>query len=202
MVDFEEKRMAGDYEIFQAISIGAKEIVVGESLKNSPDERYMCAFCTTNEIFAQYADVMVSDDYMEILALFQKRVSEATEMLREELAQPEREGINESPVTDSGFVPVTSDDNLVGKVIVIRPDVLKREYQRATRQYQLCTGGFGASPNSRGSACYCTNIYNGRTSRFERRDVLGIVMEDQMPEWVRERLNAAEKQKKRDRDAR
>ena len=30
LADFEEKRMAGDYEIFQAISIGAKEIVIAD----------------------------------------------------------------------------------------------------------------------------------------------------------------------------
>ena len=69
--------MAGDYEIFQAISIGPREIVMGDSTKASPEERYMCAFCTTNEVFAQYADVMVSDDYAEILDLFQKRVRDA-----------------------------------------------------------------------------------------------------------------------------
>ena len=202
MADFEEKRMAGDYEIFQAISIGTKEVVMGESPEASADERYMCAYCTMNEIFAQYSGVMVSGDYTEMLELFQERVREETAKLREELAQPEREGIDDSPVTNEGFVPVSYDDELKGKVIVIRPDVLKREYQRATRQYQLCTGGFGASPNSRGSACFCTNIYNGKESRFERRDVLGIVPEDQMPDWVKENLNRLEKQRKRDRDAR
>ena len=202
MADFEEKRMAGDYEIFQSIGVGHKEIVMGESPEASEDERYMCAYCTTNEIFAQYSGVMVSGDYTEMLELFQERVREETAKLREELAQPEREGIDDSPVTDEGFVPVSYDDELKGKVIVIRPDVLKREYQRATRQYQLCTGGFGASPNSRGSACFCTNIYNGKESRFERRDVLGIVPEDQMPDWVKENLNRLEKQRKRDRDAR
>ena len=202
MADFEEKRMAGDYEIFQAISIGTKEIVMGESPEASQDERYMCAYCTMNEIFAQYSGVMVSGDYTEILKLFQERVREETETLREELAQPEREGIDDRPVTNEGFVPVSYDDELKGKVIVIRADVLKREYQRATRQYQLCTGGFGASPNSRGSACFCTNIYNGKESRFARRDVLGIVPEDQMPDWVKENLNRMEKQRKRDRDAR
>ena len=202
MADFEEKRMAGDYEIFQAISIGTKEVVMGESPEASADERYMCAYCTMNEIFAQYSGVMVSGDYTEMLELFQERVREETAKLREEFAQPEREGIDDSPVTDEGFVPVSYDDELKGKVIVIRPDVLKREYQRATRQYQLCTGGFGASPNSRGSACFCTNIYNGKESRFERRDVLGIVPEDQMPDWVKENLNRLEKQRKRDRDAR
>ena len=202
MAGFEEKRMAGDYEIFQAISIGTKEIVMGESPEASADERYMCAYCTMNEIFAQYSGVMVSGDYTEMLELFQERVREETEKLREEFAQPEREGIDDRPVTNEGFVPVSYDDELKGKVIVIRPDVLKREYQRATRQYQLCTGGFGASPNSRGSACFCTNIYSGQESRFERRDVLGIVPEGQMPGWVKENLNRLEKQRKRERDAR
>ncbi len=197
-----EKRMAGDYEIFQATGIGGEEIVMGESPNAKPKERYMCAYCTMNELFAQYSGVMVSDDYGEILELFSERVREATEKLREELSQPEREGIDDKPVENTGFIPVDNDDDLKGRVIVIRADVLKREYRRATRQYQLCTGGFGASPNSRGSACFCTNIYSGKEGRFERQDVLGIVSEEQMPEWVKVSLNQLEKERKSDRDAR
>ncbi len=197
-----EKRMAGDYEIFQATGIGGEEIVMGESPNAKPKERYMCAYCTMNELFAQYSGVMVSDDYGEILELFSERVREATEKLREELSQPEREGIDDQPVKNTGFIPIESEDDLKGKVIVIREDVLKREYRRATRQYQLCTGGFGASPNSRGSACFCTNIYSGKDWRFERQDVLGIVSEKQMPDWVKARLSRLEKERKRDRDAR
>ena len=203
MADFEDKRMAGDYEIFQAISVGAKEIVMGESPEASEDERYMCAYCTTNELFAQYSGVMVSGNYTEILELFQERVREENEKLREELSRPEREGIDDRPLINDGFVPIDYDDDIKGKVIVIRPDVLKREYQRATRQYQLCTGGFGASPHSRGSACFCTNIYSGEENRFERRDVLGIVYEDQMPDWVREKLKTVNHQRvRKEREAR
>ena len=197
-----EKRMAGDYEIFQATGIGGEEIVMGESPNAKPKERYMCAYCTMNELFAQYSGVMVSDDYGEILELFSERVREAIEKLREELSQPEREGIDDQPVKNTGFIPIESEDDLKGKVIVIREDVLKREYRRATRQYQLCTGGFGASPNSRGSACFCTNIYSGKDWRFERQDVLGIVSEKQMPDWVKARLSRLEKERKSDRDAR
>ena len=197
-----EKRMAGDYEIFQATGIGGEEIVMGESPNAKPKERYMCAYCTMNELFAQYSGVMVSDDYGEILELFSERVREATEKLREELSQPEREGIDDQPVKNTGFIPIESEDDLKGKVIVIREDVLKREYRRATRQYQLCTGGFGASPNSRGSACFCTNIYSGKDWRFERQDVLGIVSEKQMPDWVKACLSRLEKERKSDRDAR
>ncbi len=36
-----EKRMAGDYEIIQAITLGDKEVVLGENLQAPPDEQYM-----------------------------------------------------------------------------------------------------------------------------------------------------------------
>jgi len=51
----------------------------------------------------------VSGDYTEILELFQERIREETEKLREELAQPVREGIDDRPVTNEGFVPITYD---------------------------------------------------------------------------------------------
>ena len=72
----------------------------------------------------------------------------------------------------------------VNKIVVIKPNVLRREYRMATHQIKLCTGGFGASPNSRGSACFCVDLYSGRHSRFERRDILGTLTADQLPQWA------------------
>ena len=202
MTDFEEKRMVGDYEIFQTLSVGAKEIVMGKDPDANPDERFLCAYFNANEITAEYSGVVVSGDYLEILELFLLRLQEETAKLKEALSRPEREGIDDAPVRKEGFVPICYDDDLNGKVVLIKADVLKPEYQRATRQYQLCTGGFGASPHSRGSACFCTNLYDGQSSRFERWDILGTVSPEQMPDWVKAGLERAEKQRKRDRDAR
>lgn len=202
MTDYEDKRMAGDYEVFQALGVGKVEIVMGENKTAEPGERYMCAFCVRDALLEQYAQVMVSDDYMEILELYSERIKAETENLRDELSKPEREGIDDRPVTKEGFIPITGDDDLKNKVILIRADVLKREYQRATHQFQLCTGGFGASPHSRGSACYCTNLYSGKESRYERLDVLGIVDKEDLPEWAKDGLKRAEKQRKRDKEAR
>ena len=197
-----EKRMAGDYEIFQSVSIGDKDIVLGESSKAAEDERYMCAFCSTNDLFALYSSAMVSGDYMEILELFQERIHDETQKLWEELSQPGREGIDDRPVAEEGCTAISPDDDLNNKVVLIRADVFRREYRRATHQYQLCTGGFGASPRSRGSACFCTNLYSGKESRFERRDVLGIVSRTQMPPWVQTSLKQLEQRGKAGRDAR
>ena len=202
MTELQEKWMAGDYEIFQAVSVGIVEIVMGEDPGAEPEERYMCAVCTSNDLFAQYSDVCVSADYAEVLELYGQRVASEAEKLMNEVMEIRNQGIDDRAVSETGFVPLASEDDLNGKVVVLKPDVLKREYQRATRQYQLVTGGFGASPNSRGTACFCTNLYTGKRNRYERQDILGIADRDSLPDWAKDGLRRIEQERKRDREAR
>ena len=194
----DEKRMAGDYEIIHAMHIGDQEIVAGENPAAAAGQMYMCAFCEQNEIFARYDEVLYSDDYAEIISIYGQRVTEQAEKTRIELKGPKIQGIVNAPITANGCTPISSDDDLNGKVVVIRPDILRREYRRATNQVMLCDGGFGASPTSRGSACYCVNLYTGKTSRFERRDILGVLKDDQIPKWAQLELEQF-KQKKQNR---
>ena len=200
----DEKRKAGSYEIIQAFRIGDREIVLGEDLNAKPEERYMCAYCQQNEIAALYNAVMVSDDYCEIVKLFADRLSEQAEKTRAEVLKPKFQGIDMTPLTNKDCTPVTYDDDLNGKVVVIRPGVLRKEYQLATRQLKLCIGGFGASPHSRGSACFCVDLYSGDSSRFERRDILGTLEPEQLPQWAKLGLEQyqrehSEKRKERER---
>ena len=109
-----------------------------------------------------------------------------------------------TPLTGTDCTPTSHDDDLHGKIVVIRPDVLRREYQLATRQLKLCIGGFGASPHSRGSACFCMDLCSGKGSRFERRDILGTLVPEQLPQWAklgleqyqREQRHAAQKEER------
>ncbi len=142
----EEKRMAGDYVITHALKIGDREIVLGEDPNGVGDERYMCAFCETNSLFASYTEVMVSKDYPELVKLFGERVAEQAEKTRIALNGPKLQGIPNAPITSEGCEVIGWQHDLRGKVIVIKPEVLRPEYRRATCQLQLCTGGFGASP--------------------------------------------------------
>lgn len=180
----DEKRMAGDYKIIQAIVIGDKEIVIGENQADTNGQKYMTAVGEWNDLFEFYDQVLVSDDYPEIVGYFGQRVAEQAKKTRDELFRPSFQGIENTPITADDCKVVTHDDDLNGKVIVIKPEVLRREYRRATNQIKLCTGGFGASPNSRGSAVYCKDLYTGKESRYERRDVLGTMEPDTLPEWV------------------
>ena len=92
-------------------------------------------------------------------------------------------------VTEKDCTLITSEDDLNNQVVVIRADVLRPEYRSARYQLRLCTGGFGASPHSRGSACYCKDLVTGKNSRFERRDILGVMEPDELPQWVYDGLD-------------
>lgn len=184
----DEKRMAGSYEIIHAVHIGDREIVVGDSSVAGPDERFMCAHAVSNDFFCRYDDVITSDDFPEIMSIFGKRITEQSEKTRQELITPIIQGIDVTPFQKHDCKPVSYADDINGKIVVIKPDVLRPEYQRSTNQLKLCTGGFGASPNSRGSACFCMDLYTGKTSRFERSDVMGTLEPDQLPKWAQHHL--------------
>ena len=97
-------------------------------------------------LFASYTEIMVSNDYPELVRLFGERVAEQAEKTRIALNGPKIQGIPNAPITAEGCEVISYQDDLKGKVVVIKPEVLRREYRRATSQLQLCTGGFGAPP--------------------------------------------------------
>jgi hypothetical protein len=192
--------MAGDYEIIQAMMIGDKEIVLGENTEDDQGVPYMCAFCEDNGIIARFYDVFAGDDFCEIAQDFGQRIAKQAEKTREAL-EGERTGENDySVITTERCSVVSSDDDLHGKIIVIKPEVLRREYRAANHQLKLCTGGFGASPNSRGSACFCADLRTGKESRFERRDILGTMEPEKLPQWAKDGLAAIQRDARKERD--
>ena len=195
--DSTEKRMAGDYEIIQAVQIGDREVVLGENPQDETGMKYMCAFCRQNALFAEYSEVMASDDFPEIVELFGQRIAEQAQKTHIELNKPRIQGIDDRPITAEGCIPISHEDDLHGKIIVIKPEVLRREYRHATCQLQLCTSGSGAYPNSRGTACFCTELYSGQRARFERSDILGVIAPEDLPKWAKHYLELRQAEKER-----
>lgn len=115
-----DKRMAGDYEIIQSFHIGDQEVVLGENVNAPPEERYMCAYCQQNEIMALYNDVQVSDDFCEIAKLYGERLAQQAEKTRVALFKPKFQGIDTTPLTKADCTPLSHEDDLNGKVVVIK----------------------------------------------------------------------------------
>ena len=105
--DSTEKRMAGDYEVIQAVHIGDREVVLGENPQDETGMKYMCAFCRQNALFAEYSEVMASDDFPEIVELFGQRIAEQAQKTHIELNKPRIQGIDDRPITAEGCIPIS-----------------------------------------------------------------------------------------------
>lgn len=53
---------------------------------------------------------------------------------------------------------------------------------------RLATGGFGCGPSAAGRAVYATCLGDGEQTRWDRSDFIGILKEEHLPDWARERL--------------
>ena len=122
MKDETHKRMAGDYEIIQAIHIGDREIVLGEKLQSESGDKYMCAFCQQNELFAAYSEVMCSDNYAEMVKMFGERVTEQAEKTRVAMNAPKIQGIDDRPITASDCTVVSCEDDAAPMEQVVVPN--------------------------------------------------------------------------------
>ena len=198
-----EKRMLGDYEIIHSLYIGDREIVVGDNPNAAKDERYICMNLQHLDVFLKPEDAIVSDDFTEIIQEYGNRLAAQAEKTRPFVMKPKIQGIDTRILTGKDCHRIDYRDNIQGKIIVIKPTSLRREYQMCTNQIMLCTGGFGAFPNSRGNACYCVDLYTGEKCRQERPDVLGTLERSQLPQWAELTLIQHEKKMRTERsDAR
>lgn len=191
-----EKQMVDNYEITQAIPIGDREVVMGVDETNAMP--YCCAFYNKNELFDSYSECIVSDDYVEIVEIFSERVREQCEKVREE---QQKITVPREPITADMCLSLAYDTSLVGKVAAVRLDALKPEYRSAPDQLVYVTGGNGARGKARGSACICTNLYSGKSSRWERQDMQGEVRPEFLPDWAKARAEKIQK-KEQDREVR
>ena len=178
----DEKRMIENFEIIHSLQIGAREVVVGVS----PEQEFMCCFCTQDGMREYYAEAMASDDYLEIMELYADRLKGQVAALQ---AQRKTLHIPLELLGREHCFPLNDSDDITGKVVAVKPSSLRYEYRRADCQLILVTNGSGARGYSRGTSVYGVNVFTGRRDgRWERRDILGEVKPECLPQWAKDRL--------------
>lgn len=184
-----EKRMIENFEIIHALQIGAREVVVGVSQK----QEFMCCFCTQDGMREYYAEAMASDDYLEIMELYADRLKGQVAALQ---AQRKTLHIPLELLGREHCFPLNDSDDIIGKVVAVKPSSLRYEYRRADCQLILVTNGSGARGYSRGTSVYGVNVFTGRRDgRWERRDVLGEVRPECLPQWAKEHLSVIQRER-------
>ncbi|OIB01504.1 hypothetical protein AK95_29245 [Paenibacillus sp. LC231] len=182
----QEKRMAGDYEVYQALPIGRVEVILGINMTNI-EKPYLVCYCSQNNLFGidQFYGAEGYADYVEAMREFTKLLQWEIEKL-----QIERSAITEPmpPIQLTQCMPIKSDDVLSGRIVVIRPEWLRPEFRTADNQLVWVTGGFGASGHSRGRAVYAETLYSGDEYRYNREDLMGFLKPEHTPAWAAEKL--------------
>ena len=88
--------------------------------------------------------------------------------------------------------------NYEGKVLVLSPDTLKESCWNARAQLWYAHDGFGCSPTAIGRSIRCTCLGDGEMTRWNRTDFVGVLKEEFLPEWAREKLMELKGQEQND----
>lgn len=180
----DENRKAGDYTIRQSITIGSKEFVLGEDLNNKDGNFYMLAnYDEIFDVIGTYENVLVGKDYLELVEKLTERISDEISRIK-----AERKGYDPSIITSDmcNFDDYTK--NIVGKVIVIKPEKLRPEYANELYQIILATHGFGTAANSRGTKIFGRNLFNGENTLTRRPNIIGELKPEHYPEWLKNNI--------------
>jgi len=183
----DKKREIQGYEVTHAVELAGGEVIFAEN--KDVEQRYLvCDNSWDNPLGIDlYKNGIVSADFVEMMREFTQRLTARVESIEAERSQ---RGIPFETLTAADCYPKGMDTDLEDCVVVIKPEKLAPEYQTIDHQLALCTGGFGSKPDLSGSAVYCTNLYDGKSTRWNRSDIAGTVSPDRLPDWAREKLAA------------
>ena len=78
--------------------------------------------------------------------------------------------------------------DFTGKVLVLSPEALREQYWGQDYQLLYARSGFGCAPHSSGRAVFATCLSDGETARWNREDFTGVLDEEYLPDWAREKL--------------
>ena len=75
-----------------------------------------------------------------------------------------------------------------GKVLIIDPYTLADKYRTPEDQLFLASSGFGCSPSSLGRKVMGNYLNDGTRGTHLRQDFLGVIQDEYLPDWAREKL--------------
>lgn len=179
--------MVSDYQIIHSFYVGERKVIVGED-KNA-EYRYFCGYYETNDIFARAVDCRMSNDYLEIMQIYCNRTKEQVELFRSKQIE------GAELVTSDMCNPCKNDADLTNKIVVLKPETLRREYQNGNHQLFYVTGGNGAKPNSRGTKVFGYYLDSGKETYIRRYEIMGTIEAEKLPEWANKHISKIMKDK-------
>lgn len=81
-----------------------------------------------------------------------------------------------------------NDDDYKGKILILRANWLNENHKSPENQLFLADSGFGCDPAASGRAVFGQFLIDGEKARLERSDFVGVLDDQYLPDWVKEKL--------------
>jgi len=82
----------------------------------------------------------------------------------------------------------SNSQDYTGKILVLRPYILKDEYKNSNNQLILAQHGFGCSPTAIGRKVFGVYLLDGEKCQFNRLNFIGILKDEHITEWAKEKI--------------
>ena len=82
----------------------------------------------------------------------------------------------------------SEDNDYAGKLLILKPSVLKDEFKASDYQLFYAESGFGCSPTASGRKVFGKFLKDGENTSLNRSDFLGVIKDECIPEWAAEKL--------------
>ena len=169
----------GHYETLNMMRLGGRDL----ALAFHPASGQYMTFFQESALpgGSLYSDLFASDDYLTVMRAFARR-------LRSQIGKLERQRrkVPRSILTEENCLPNSHNADFTGKLVILAPSSLAPEYRTSDFQLGCAMGGSGCKPG--GSTVYFRELFSEETSRWERRDILGIADPKALPRWAVKKL--------------
>lgn len=191
-----------NYEVVSSIQIGGKRMILAISQDKKETHPYLKCIYTENELFGKYENAIASDSYPEAIKLYADDIK--VEAIKLELDQRVMGEDAKGVYCADEIRSLCDSENIIGKIVVISDRYLRHGFKNKVNQLYYITCGSGAYPNSRGSACFCYNLYDGKKDRVERHQILGYLNPEEIPDFAQKSLETVKEKvrKEKCKDAR
>lgn len=158
------------YAIEQVINVDGVHCVFAVDKEAEDGMYYFVGNIVYNGLYTSCTVSFVSNDYAEAMMNWASNLKVAFESLM---------NITKQITAEIGRKPQTITKESV--------DLNVKDYEN-----KVCV--VNANSIVRGSACYAEEIYSGKSVRWERSDILGVLKKDCIPDWAKAKLNDLQKE--------
>ena len=190
-----EKEMIQNYAVENSVNVGGKRFLFCISTDENEPHPYMKCRERRETFLAHYENAIAGNDYLEVMKLYVKDISDAiAELENERLAL----GVeNADCLKPEELIPIGEDDDIRGKVVALHERELIDGCKDIINQLYQIESGYGAINGHHQKSCTAWSLKTGKKFKVYRYEIAGIVPEDKIPEFAKKAIEQIKKEKKK-----